>query len=31
METHLKDIYGFNTFRNNQKDIIKDLLKIGSS
>ena len=27
METHLKDIYGFNTFRNNQKDIIKDLLK----
>lgn len=27
METHLKNIYGFNTFRNNQKDIIKDLLK----
>ena len=26
METHLKDIYGFNNFRGSQKDIINDLL-----
>ena len=26
METHLKNIYGFNTFRGKQKDIISDLL-----
>ena len=26
METHLKEIYGFNNFRGSQKDIIKDIL-----
>ena len=27
METHLKDTYGFNNFREYQKDIIQDLEK----
>ena len=26
METHLKEIYGFNSFRDNQKEIISDLI-----
>ena len=26
MEKHLKELYGFNNFRDYQKDIIKDIL-----
>ena len=26
METHLKNIYGFNSFRENQKEIINDII-----
>ena len=26
METHLKEIYGFNSFRDNQKEIISDII-----